>query len=98
MQTVANAVIGGAATAMTTLADGGRLATITSDPPTAGRGITVTNVYVRSDGPQLNRLAASFGRGELSMLTPQCCRIDDAAAALARVVAGDAAGGIVLAP
>jgi NADPH:quinone reductase-like Zn-dependent oxidoreductase len=98
VQAVANAAIGGAATAMTTLVDGGRLATITSDPPTAGREITVTNVYVRSDGPQLNRLAALFGRHELSMPSPRRCGIDDAAAALAQVVAGEATGGIVIAP
>ena len=50
---VANAAPGGAAAAMTALADGGRLATITPDPPAPTRGISVTAVYVRSDGSQL---------------------------------------------
>lgn len=95
---VANAAIGGAATAMTALVDGGRLATITSDPPAACRGITITNVYVRSDGPQLNRLAALAGRQKLSMPSPRRCGLDDAAATLAEVAAGDARGGVVIAP
>ncbi|MGY4649702.1 hypothetical protein ACVWWN_003498 [Mycobacterium sp. URHB0021] len=47
---VPNAVPGGAAAAMTALADCGRLATITPDPPVPTRGITVTTVYLRSDG------------------------------------------------
>jgi NADPH:quinone reductase-like Zn-dependent oxidoreductase len=98
VQAVANAVIGGAATAMSTLVDGGRLATITSDPPTADRGITITNVYVRSDGCQLTRLAAMFGRNELAMPSPRRCGLDGAAAALAQVAAGQAGSGIVIAP
>ncbi len=95
---VANAVVGGAATAMTTLLDGGRLATITSDPPPVDRGITVTNVYVRSDGPQLSWLAALLGQHQLNMPTPRRCGIDEAAAALAQVVAGHATSGMVITP
>ena len=97
VQAVANATVGGAATALTTLADGGRLATITSDPPTPSRGIIVTNVYVRSDGPQLNRLSDLFGDHKLKMLTPRRCRIDQAANALSQVLAGRARGGMVIA-
>ncbi|MGV9799607.1 NADP-dependent oxidoreductase [Mycobacterium sp. NPDC003449] len=98
VQAVANAAVGGAATAMTTLIDGGRLATITSDPPTASREITVTTVYVRSDGAQLSRLAELFERRELSMHPPLHAGINDAAAALAQVVAGRAAAGMIIAP
>lgn len=97
-QAVANAAVGGAAAAMGTLVDGGRLATITSDPPPGERGITVTNLYVRSDGRQLARLAALFGRHELAMPSPRRCGLDGAAAALAQVAAGEATGGIVIAP
>jgi NADPH:quinone reductase-like Zn-dependent oxidoreductase len=43
----ANAVPGGAAGAIEAVADGGRLATITSDPPGEQRGITVSSIYVR---------------------------------------------------
>jgi NADPH:quinone reductase-like Zn-dependent oxidoreductase len=97
VQAVANATVGGAATAIATLVDGGRIATITSDPPTPSRGITVTNLYVRSDGPQLNRLSALFGEDKLKMLTPRRCRIEQAANALTQVVAGRARGGMVIA-
>src|SRR5437667_10210024 len=43
----ANAVPGGAASAIEAVADGGRLATITSDPPGQQRAITVSSLYVR---------------------------------------------------
>src|SRR5690349_21727300 len=49
----ANAAPGGAASAIEAVADGGRLATITSDPPGQQRGITVASIYVRPDGDQL---------------------------------------------
>jgi hypothetical protein len=44
-----NAVPGGAARALGAVKDGGRLATITSDPPRAERGIGVSQVYVTPD-------------------------------------------------
>ena len=59
----ANAAPGGAATAIRAVADGGRLATITSDPPRQERGITVANVYVRSDGALLRQLTTHFAAG-----------------------------------
>lgn len=93
---VANAAPGGAAAAMTALADGGRLATITPDPPASARGISVTAVYVRSDGAQLGRLAALLATGRLSMPAPRSCGLDRAAAALAHVVAGHEPGGVVI--
>jgi NADPH:quinone reductase-like Zn-dependent oxidoreductase len=93
---VANAAPGGAAAAMTALADGGRLATITPDPPASTRGISVTAVYVRSDGAQLGRLTALLASGRLSMPTPRSCGLDQAAGALAHVVAGHEPSGVVL--
>lgn len=81
---------------MTALADGGRLATITPDPPASARGISVTAVYVRSDGAQLGRLAALLATGRLSMPAPRSCGLDRAAAALAHVVAGHEPGGVVI--
>ncbi len=92
----ANAARGGAAAAMTALADGGRLATITPDPPPSPRGIGVTAVYVRSDGAQLDRLAALLDSRRLSMPTPRSCGLDQAGSALARVVAGREASGVVI--
>jgi NADPH:quinone reductase-like Zn-dependent oxidoreductase len=93
---VANAVHGGAAAAMTALADGGRLATITPDPPASARGISVTAVYVRSDGVQLDRLTALLASGRLSMPTPRSYGLDQAAAALENVVTGHESSGVVI--
>jgi hypothetical protein len=45
-----NTARGGAAAAIEAVADGGRLATITGDPPRPERGVTVADVYVRADG------------------------------------------------
>lgn len=93
---VANAAPGGAAAAMTALADGGRLATITSDLPAATSGISVTAVYVRSDGAQLDRLTALLHSRRLSIPTPRSCALDQAASALAHVVAGHESNGVVI--
>jgi NADPH:quinone reductase-like Zn-dependent oxidoreductase len=93
---VANAAPRGAATAMTALADGGRLATITSDPPASTRGITVIPVYVRSDGAQLDRLTALLDSHRLSMPIPRSYSLDQAADALARVVAGQEPDGVAI--
>jgi len=93
---VANAAPGGAAAAMTALADGGRLATITPDAPGSTRGISVTAVYVRSDGAQLDRLTALLDSHRLSIPTPRSCRLDQAADALAQVVAGHESSGVVI--
>ena len=46
---------------------GARLATITSDPPDETRGILVSSVYVRADGPQLRKLAEPLGAGTLEV-------------------------------
>lgn len=93
---VANAAPGGAAAAITAVADGGRLATITPDLPASTRGISVTAVYVRSDGAQLERLTALLASRRLSMPMPRSCGLDQAAAALAHVVAGHEPSGVVI--
>lgn len=94
----ANAASGGAATAIRAVADGGRLATITSDPPSQQRGITVSSIYVRPDGNQLRRLAEQFGHGELEIPVAASYRLADAAGALAHAAGVHAAGAIVLMP
>jgi NADPH:quinone reductase-like Zn-dependent oxidoreductase len=83
---------------MRAVADGGRLATITSDPPAEQRGITVSSVYVRPDGRQLRDLATRFGDGRLEIRVAASYRLADAARALAQVTAGHAGGAVVLAP
>ena len=94
----ASAVPGGAARAIEAVADGGRLATITSDPPGQQRGITVANVYIRPDGNQLRELAARFADGQLPVPVAASYPLADAAQALAQVTGGHAAGAIVLRP
>jgi NADPH:quinone reductase-like Zn-dependent oxidoreductase len=94
----ANAAPAAAATAIRAVADGGRLATITSDPPGEQRGITVSSVYVRPDGSQLRTLARQFGDGQLGIPVAASYRLADAAQALAQVVGGHATGAVVLTP
>jgi NADPH:quinone reductase-like Zn-dependent oxidoreductase len=94
---VANAAPGGAAAAMTALVDGGRLATITPDAPASAPEISVTAVYVRSDGAQLERLTALLDSHRLSVPSPRSCSLDQAASALAQVVAGHESSGVVIA-
>jgi NADPH:quinone reductase-like Zn-dependent oxidoreductase len=93
----ASAASGGAASALRAVANGGRPATLTSDPPQAQRGITVASVYVRPDGRQLRDLAARFGGGQLELPVAAVYRLADAARALALVTSGHAGGAIVLA-
>jgi NADPH:quinone reductase-like Zn-dependent oxidoreductase len=92
----ANAARGGAATAIRAVANGGRLATITGDPPSAQRGITVSSIYVRPDGNQLRKLAMQFENGQLVIPVASCHRLADASQALAKATGGHAAGAIVL--
>ncbi|HET9971357.1 MAG TPA: NADP-dependent oxidoreductase [Streptosporangiaceae bacterium] len=94
----ASAVPGGAARAIEAVADDGRLATITSDPPGQRRGITVANVYIRPDGNQLRELATRFADGQLPVPVAASYPLADAAQALAQVTGGHAAGAIVLTP
>jgi NADPH:quinone reductase-like Zn-dependent oxidoreductase len=94
----ANAAPGGAATAIRTVADGGRLATITSDPPAEQRGIAISNVYVRPDGDQLRRLARLLEDGRLEFSVAASYRLEDAAKALARVTGEHVRGAIVVTP
>jgi len=91
-----NAAPHGAANAMRAVADGGRLATITSDPPGQERGIRVVNSYVRADGDQLRELAKHLAAGRLQIQVASSHPLADAAQALAQVTGGRAAGAVVL--
>jgi NADPH:quinone reductase-like Zn-dependent oxidoreductase len=90
-----NAARGQAATTLKAVADGGRLATITGDPPREERGVAVSDVYVRPDGRQLSALAELLARGTLSVPIASVRPLEQAAHALREVVAG-ADGAIVL--
>ena len=92
-----NAAPAGARDAIRAVTDGGRLATITSDPPPQERAITVSNVYVRSDGGQLRDLAQLLAAGQLSISLAITRGLPDAAAALETVVSARAGGAVALA-
>jgi NADPH:quinone reductase-like Zn-dependent oxidoreductase len=91
-----NAAPDGAADAIRAVSHGGRLATITSDPPSEERGITVSSVYVRPDGGQLSELAHLLAAGQLQISLSKTYPLRDAASALAAVVGGHAAGAVAL--
>ena len=91
-----NATPDGARVAIRAVRDGGRLATITSDPPEQDRGITVSSVYVRPDGGQLGGLARLLAAGQLEISVATSYELRDAADALATVVSGRAGGAVAL--
>lgn len=91
-----NAARGGASEVIGAVAEGGRLATITSDPPSEERSIAVASVYVRPDGPQLRRLAELLEQHALEPRVGATYSLGEAAGALAAAVAGRAGGAVVL--
>jgi NADPH:quinone reductase-like Zn-dependent oxidoreductase len=93
-----NAVPGGAARALGAVKDGGRLATITSDPPRAERGIGVSQVYVAPDGPRLAQLGELLAAGTIGLAVGASFPLEDAARALARVQQGSRGQAVVLLP
>lgn len=90
-----NAAPGGAAMALQAVATGGRIVTITGDPPAPERNIKVANLYVHPDGARLTALAEALARTVLSLDVAATLPLADAATALHRAVAG-AGGAIVL--
>ena len=92
----ANAVPGGASTLVAMVDDGGRLATITGDPPEAERGIQVINYYVRPDGPALEQIALRLAERGLSIPLAATYDLSTADIALAEAVSGKTAGGIAI--
>jgi NADPH:quinone reductase-like Zn-dependent oxidoreductase len=91
-----NAVGGGAATALQAVARDGRLATITGDPPTPERRITVADIYVRGDGARLAELVAALADESLSLHVAATRPLTEAATALRDAVAGRSKGANVL--
>jgi NADPH:quinone reductase-like Zn-dependent oxidoreductase len=89
----ANAARGGATSTLQAVRDGGRLATITSDPPEPERGISISSVYVRSDAGQLDRAVQALGGGGLEFKLGARFPLAQADAALERAIRG--AGGAV---
>ncbi|HEY4994150.1 MAG TPA: zinc-binding dehydrogenase, partial [Nakamurella sp.] len=92
-----NAAPSGARAVLRAVRDGGRLATITSDPPPAERDIALHTVYVKPDGAMLGRLADLCGRGAIGVPVGRPYRLEQAPAALNRVLEGTGGRAIVLA-
>jgi NADPH:quinone reductase-like Zn-dependent oxidoreductase len=92
---VVNAVSNGSADAIRAIRDGGRLATITSDPPSEEGGISVSSVIVRPDGPVLGEMAGLLAAGKLDISIAATFELADAASALAAARAGRG-GAVVL--
>jgi NADPH:quinone reductase-like Zn-dependent oxidoreductase len=95
---VANAAPNGSADAIGTVRDGGRLATITQDPPDEQRGIEISSVIVQSDGRALGELAELFANGKLEVSIAATFPLEEAAEAFAAGVGGGAGGAVVLRP
>jgi NADPH:quinone reductase-like Zn-dependent oxidoreductase len=96
LRAAANAGRGAASTLIPLMTDGGRLATITGDPPTAERGIEVIDCYVRPDGAALEQIAARFAGRGLSVPLSATYEFATADKALAEAVSGKSAGGIII--
>jgi NADPH:quinone reductase-like Zn-dependent oxidoreductase len=94
----ANAAPGGAARALGAVKDGGRLATITSDPPRAERGVAVSQVYVAPDGPRLARLGELLAAGTIGVTVHAPFPLEHAADALACLRQGTHGQAVVLQP
>jgi NADPH:quinone reductase-like Zn-dependent oxidoreductase len=93
-----NAAPGGAARALAAVKDGGRLATITSDPPAAERGVGVAQVYVAPDGPRLAWLGELLAAGAISVMVAARFPLEHAARALACLRQGTNGSAVVLQP
>lgn len=87
----------GGADLIRTVRDGGRLATITSETPSEERGIAVTSLIVRPDGPQLGEMVDLLAAGKLDIAVASTFGLAEAAAALAAAEDGHG-GAVVLRP
>ena len=95
---VVNAVRGAAAGLLDLVADGGRLATITGDPPASERGIAITDLYVAPDGGALEAAAATLAARGLSIAIAGTYALTEAATALEQVTRGGSGGARVVLP
>jgi NADPH:quinone reductase-like Zn-dependent oxidoreductase len=98
VQAAANAAPGGDADALATLADGGRLATITGEPPAAERGIDIADVIIRPDGDQLRGLAVALAEGKAHVEIGASLPLTRAPEALAQATKGGGGAAVVLEP
>jgi NADPH:quinone reductase-like Zn-dependent oxidoreductase len=93
-----NAAPGGESETLSTVAEGGRLATLTGAPPSPERGVSIADVSVRADGEQLQQLARPLADGALPVAIGGAYEFARAPEALTLVTHGGAGGAIVLSP
>jgi NADPH:quinone reductase-like Zn-dependent oxidoreductase len=93
-----NAAPTGAREALRAVRDGGRLATITGDPPAAERGIAVSAVQVVPDGARLRRLAGLLGQGAIAISVGMRYSLGQAGQALEQARRGSHGAATVLRP
>jgi NADPH:quinone reductase-like Zn-dependent oxidoreductase len=93
-----NATRGGEPATLSTVADGGRFATITGAPPNPERGVSIADVYVHADGEQLRELGVLLAQRELEVLIGAVHPLARAAHALSLVTHRGARGAVVLQP
>lgn len=93
-----NAAPGGERNALSTVADSGRLATITGSPPEPERGIAIADVYVRADGEQLRWLAAGLAEHKFRVEVGTVYELARAPEAFKLIAGGGAGGAVVLTP
>src|SRR6202020_974684 len=91
----ANTARGGAISALQAVRDGGRLATITSDPPGPERGIEVDSIYVRPDAAQLDMASQDLSTGRMELTIGASFPLEQAEAALNRASAGLGGAGVL---
>jgi NADPH:quinone reductase-like Zn-dependent oxidoreductase len=93
-----NAIPGAAHVVLPLVGEGGRLATLTSDPPAPERGVSVTSILVSPDGHALEELAQLAAHGDLTINVAASYPLRSSAQALAHVVTGTHGGAVVLTP
>ncbi len=98
IRAAANAASGGEGGALSALARGGRLATITGAPPPSERDIGIADVYIRPDGDQLRLLALALAEGKLHVDIAASYPLTRAAEGIARAIKGAGGAAVVLEP
>jgi len=93
-----NAAVYGERDALAVVRDGGRLATITGNPPPPSRGIEVVPVLVIPNGARLARLLQLLANGVAAVTVGFRYGLDEAAAALDQIHRGTHGAAVVVRP
>jgi NADPH:quinone reductase-like Zn-dependent oxidoreductase len=93
-----NAAVNGERDALAVVRDGGRLATITGNPPPPSRGIAVVPVLVIPNGARLAHLLQLLADGVAGVAVGFRYGLDEAAAALDQIHRGTHGAAVVVSP